>query len=104
VKKLINGKLYSTKTASCIGEWDNGIYGGDFRSCEEALYKTDKGAYFIHGEGGAMSKYAEPCGNNSVGGGSDIIAVTADEAFEWMQDKGLVDEALQEFPDRVEEA
>jgi len=104
MKKLISGKLYNTETADVIGSWDNGIYGNDFRSCEETLYKTKKGAYFLHGEGGAMSKYSEPCGNNSVSGGSDISAMTAEEAFEWLQEKDLADEAEKEFPDKVEEA
>jgi len=104
MKKLINGKLYDTHTANSIAEWDNGISSSDFKACNETLYKTNKGAYFLHGEGGALTKYAKPCGGNSKCGGSDIIALTTDEAFEWMQDKELVDEALKEFPDKIEEA
>ena len=104
MKKIINSKKYDTQTADVIHEWDNGIYGNDFRSCEETLYKTKNGAYFLHGQGGAMSKYAEPCGNNSVGGGSDIIPMEKEEAFQWLCEHDGEDPAEVEFPDMIQEA
>src|SRR3990172_2422569 len=69
MKKVIDGKIYNTETAELLHEWDNGMYGNDFGRCEEALYRTKKGAYFIAGEGGAMSRYARSCGSNSTCGG-----------------------------------
>ena len=53
MKKVINGKIYNTETATLIHQWDNGRR-GDFSSCEEDLYRTKKGAFFIHGEGGNL--------------------------------------------------
>ena len=97
MKKIINGRMYDTETAEKIEEWDNGIYGNDFRSCEETLYKKTKGEYFIYGSGGALSKYSIPCGNNSSSGSCDIIPLTEDEAKIWMEEKGDPDAYTEEF-------
>ena len=83
MKKIVNGKRYDTEKAQWIGGWDNGCYTSDFKFCEEVLYKTPKGAYFLAGSGGPLSKYSKPCGTNSVCGGSDIIPLTKDEAAVW---------------------
>ena len=95
MKKVINGKLYNTETAKLLHEWDNGIYGNDFRSCEESLYKTKNGAYFVAGSGGPMSIYAEVHGN-STSGGSNIEVLTESEAITWLEEYGGI-EALEEF-------
>ena len=96
MKKIINGRMYDTETAEKIEEWDNGMYGNDFRACEETLYKKKTGEYFIHGSGGALSKYAVSCGNGSTGS-SDIIPLTKDRAKTWMEEKGDPDAYTKEF-------
>ena len=96
MKKIINGRMYDTETAEKIEEWDNGMYGNDFRACEETLYKKKTGEYFIYGHGGALSKYSISCGNGSTGS-SDIIPLTEDEAKNWMETKGDPDVYLEEF-------
>ena len=103
MKKVINGKLYNTKTAEIIYEWDNGIYGNDFRSCEETLYKTKKGAYFIAGSGGAMSKYAVTYGN-STSGSSNLEVISEKEAIRWLEKNDGVEELEKFFGDQIEEA
>ena len=97
MKKIINGRMYNTETAGKIQEWDNGIYGNDFRSCEETLYKKTKGEYFIYGSGGALSKYSVPCGNNGSTGSSDITPVTKDQAKIWMENYGTPANYIKEF-------
>lgn len=89
MKKVINGKVYNTETATRIANWDNGIYGSDFNACEETLYLTAKGTYFVHGEGGAMSRWAKPCGSNGRCGGSGIEVLSQAEALEWCEDHGV---------------
>lgn len=84
MKKIIAGKLYDTETAKEIGYWDNGIYGNDFRACEETLYLKKTGEYFLHGEGGPLSKYAVYHGNNTSGS-ERIFPFTYDEAKEWAE-------------------
>lgn len=96
MRKVINGKTYNTETSKHVGNWDNGIYGNDFRSCEEDLYKNTKGAYFLVGEGGAMSKYSVSHGN-STSGGTELIPMTAEEAQEWAEGHLTADEYEAEF-------
>jgi hypothetical protein len=104
MKKIIEGKRYNTETAEKIHAWDNGHYGGDFKACEETLYKTKNGSYFIHGSGGPMSPYAKPVGNNAVGYGSDIIPMSKEEAFEWLTGHDGEEAAEEEFPDMIQDA
>ena len=97
MKKIINGRMYNTETAYKIQEWDNGMYGNDFRGCEETLYKKKTGEYFIYGSGGALSKYSISCGNNSCSGSSDIIPLQKNEARIWMETQGDPDSYIKEF-------
>lgn len=102
MKKVIDGKVYNTETAEEIHSWDNGFYGSDFKQCEETLYRTKKGAFFLHGHGGPMSKYAVSCGNG-YSGSSDIEVMTNEEAREWLEEKNAIDELEKLFPDYLEE-
>ena len=96
MRKVINGRTYNTATSKRIGSWDNGIYGSDFRSCEEDLYKNTKGAYFMVGEGGPMSKYSV-CHGNETSGGRELIPMTATEAQEWADGHLTAEEYEAEF-------
>lgn len=103
MKKIIKGKLYNTETAESIAVWSNGHFPSDFRHCEESLYKTKKGAWFIAGSGGAMSKYGRSYGN-STGGGEGIQPLTAEEAKAWLEEKDFTAELEEHFSDQIEEA
>ena len=58
MKKIINYKKYDTETATEIGAWSQGI-AGTFEYVHESLFRKNNGEYFLHGEGGAASKYQE---------------------------------------------
>lgn len=103
MKRIINGKMYNTETAELIHEWDNGSYGSDFRSCEESLYKTKKGAYFTAGSGGPMSKYAEHHGN-STSGGEGIEILSEKEAMVWLEEHDGTEALEKYFPEKIEDA
>jgi len=47
MKKIINGKLYNTETATCLGSWSNGHDVGDFTYCEESFI-PDKVRQLLH--------------------------------------------------------
>ena len=102
MKRVINGKMYNTETAELIHESDNGIYGNDFRQCEESLYKTKNGAYFIAGSGGPMSKYAESSGN-TTSGGHGIEVLTEPEALAWLEQNDGTEAIEEYFPDKITE-
>lgn len=103
MKKIINHKLYNTETAELIGEYGNDAPRSDFSHFSECLYKTKKGSYFLYGEGGPMSKYATPCGQNEVSGGEEIHPMTADEAMTWAENHLDADDFMEAFGE-VEEA
>lgn len=96
MRKIINGKMYNTETAKKVGERSCG-YVGDFRYFSESLYRKRTGEYFLHGEGGPMSKYAESCGQNQWQGGASIIPVTQQDAREWAEKHLSVEEYIDEF-------
>lgn len=103
MKQIIEGKAYNTETAKLIGSHDNGHYSNDFRQKSEALYKTAKGNFFLHGEGGAMTEYGEDCGN-SRGSGSKLIPMSEHAAFEWAQLHLAADTIEECFSQYIEEA
>lgn len=86
MKKIINGKLYDTETAKCVGSWSNGGGWRDFSHCEESLYRKRTGEFFLFGEGGPMTKYAKSQGQNSWSGGEEIIPLSAAKAREWAEE------------------
>ncbi|WP_305044510.1 hypothetical protein [Geoalkalibacter sp.] len=104
MKKIIEGKRYNPATAESLAVWENRHPRSDFKWCREVLYRTPKGALFLHGKGGAMSPYSEPVGNNGRGGGEDIRPMTQTEALQWMEERGLADEIERHFPDAIEDA
>ena len=84
MKKVINGRLYNTDTATCLGGYSFSST-RDFRYIEEYLYRTKRGSYFLHGEGGPLTKYREQVGQNEWGYGEDILPLTEEEAREWAE-------------------
>lgn len=85
MKKIINGKKYDTDTATLIGEHSNGGGWRDFQHYEEELYQKKTGEFFLHGEGGPMTRYGVQVEMNSRSGGEKIIPLERDEAMEWVE-------------------
>lgn len=104
MRRVIDGKIYDTKTADCIAEWENQYYRNDFHFCEESLYRTKRGNWFLAGGGGPMSKYARSAGQNSWTGGEGLESLTSDEARQWLEEKGFTEELEEHFKDVLEEA
>lgn len=101
MKKIINGRLYSTETARELGaNWSGNR--SDFRWYCETLYQKKTGEFFLFGEGGAMSGYACKVSDNSWGAGETIIPLTPDEARNWAEKNLTVEEYVAIFGD-VEE-
>ncbi len=104
-KRVVDRKVYDTDTAELVHEYWNGYSSRDFKCISEQLYKTPKGNFFLLGAGGAMTKYAVDCGNNSRSGSSDnIIPLTKEEAIEWLETHDGSEKILELFPEEVEEA
>lgn len=97
MKKIINGKVYNTETAQEAGSWSNHLSVRDFSRCDETLYRKRTGEFFLHGEGGPMTKYAEPGNGNMRGPGETIRPLSFDEAREWAEEKLSAEEYEQIF-------
>jgi len=95
MKKIIDGKTYNTQTADRIANWSNGLGSRDFRNCDETLYKTKKGAWFIYGFGGAMSRWSDSDGNTSWAS-SNIIVLNENEALKWCERHDISTEIIEE--------
>lgn len=85
MKKIINGKLYNTDTAKRLGEWVNDIT-DNLNWVSETLYQKQRGEFFLHGEGGPRSKYAESIGQGNWSSGEKIIPLSYDAAQEWAEE------------------
>lgn len=86
MKKIINGKRYDTETAEEIGFWSTERSVTDFSYCEETLYRKRTGEFFIHGGGGARTKYAKE-EYGMYGWGEAIVPLTEGEAKTWVEQK-----------------
>ena len=103
MKKIIDGKTYNTKTAIEIADYSNGLSVSDFGHVKETLYVTKKGAYFLAGSGGAMTKYAKTIGNMMCDG-EGIEPLTEKEALVWLESHDETDAIERYFSDMIEDA
>lgn len=97
MKKIINGKKYDTETAKEIASWSDGLSWRDFHHVVETLYMKKTGEFFLFGEGGPATKYAESTGQNSWTGSSKIIPLSWEAARQWAEDNLDADEYEQIF-------
>jgi hypothetical protein len=103
MKKIIEGRVYNTDTAELVGEWANTYNTGDFNFCIENLYRKKTGEFFIHGRGGAMSKYAVSAGSNTMSGSEQIKPISFEYAKQWAEEKLTADEYEKLFGEVVED-
>ncbi|WP_046864740.1 hypothetical protein [Microvirga massiliensis] len=104
MKKIIDGKRYDTDTATHIANYNNGLSGSDFWWVDEDLYRTPRGNWFVHGAGGAMTRWSVSVGQNSYSGGEGIIPLGSVEAREWCEEHGFVSVLETHFSDQLIDA
>ena len=92
MKKIINGRKYDTETAQELGHYSNYGSWNDFNHFEETLYQKRNGEFFLFGEGGPMTSYRVPEGQNGWTGGRQIIPISEDKARKWAEKYLEVDE------------
>lgn len=102
--RIIDGRRYNTETATRVAKFNNGLGQSDFHYVWEDLFLSPGGRWFLVGEGGALSVYAENCGNNSTCGGEQWRVLTPDEAFEWLQAHNETRALEIHFADRIQDA
>lgn len=92
MKKIINGKVYDTDTARELGIWTNTWDHRSWTYEHESLYVKRTGEYFLFGEGGPQTKYAESTSDNHWRGGEKIIPLSPEKAREWAGERLSADE------------
>jgi hypothetical protein len=102
-RKVINRMVYDTNTATAVASWDNDLPDSDFKACSETIYRTANGRWFLHGQGGAASRWAKGEGGRSWAS-EDIIALTDDEALEWLAAHDKTEAAVKYFRTIVTDA
>ncbi len=102
MKKIINKKLYDTSTATCIAEYSGPARVSDFSFYRETLYRKRTGEYFIHGEGGARSRYAS-YEYGLMSWGEQILPLTYDTARDWAEHHMDADAYQDEFGPAAED-
>jgi hypothetical protein len=97
MKRIMDGKMYDTETAKVVAtSYAVGVARNDFRYYEEELHLKKTGEYFLYGEGGPMSRYAQSCGDGYESG-SGIIPLTEAEAKKWAEQRLDADEYIAIF-------
>lgn len=105
MKHIINGKRYDTQAPLTkeIASWSNGFGVSDFRGCTETLYRTGRGAFFLYGKGGPMTRWSRSYGTMHTDG-SGIMPLSRQEAQAWCETHHQ-NEALETyFPEYIEDA
>ena len=103
MNKIINGKVYNTDTARKIGTWSNGADRTDFSWVEESLYQKKTGEFFLHGQGGPDTRYAQQLEASHWAGGETISLVSYDSARQWADDHLTADQYQAVFGEVAED-
>lgn len=93
VKRVIDGRVYDTATASCVSYVESSLVCDDFGWWEEYLCITRKGKWFTAGCGNYSSRY---------GSGPPIRPLSDTEARQWLEAHEKTNAILAHFD--VEEA
>ena len=104
MRKVIEGKVYDTETAEQVGS-DSYSHYGEFQYWCDELFHTEKGNWFLYGEGGEKFSYARTVEQNASNGGNDITPLTKKEALGWLEVHNPDADAIEEyFADVVDDA
>jgi hypothetical protein len=104
MKRVIDGKIFDTNTATVVCELACSCESSsDFSSHTTVLYRTRRGRFFIAGEGGPNSMWARSEGNTREWG-EGLRPVSEQEARQYMEDAGCDAEQFLAVGLAVEEA
>ena len=84
MRKKINGSRYDTDTAKKMAHWESDQDYTSFTHCEETLYHTKAGKWFIHGTGNAATVYAVRRGDGWTAPGEKIVPLSEEVARSWV--------------------
>jgi hypothetical protein len=101
--RIVNGKRYNTETAKLLCNISSGGFSrSDFSYDNTDLYVTKNGNFFLAGEGGARSRWAQSYGQNGSQGGSGLRPIDKNDARSLLEQYGVAAQVEEHFD--VEEA
>jgi hypothetical protein len=86
--KVINGKTYRSHTAQLIVTVPSYFPQTDNKWHDTRLYRNQRGAYFLAGEGGSLSRWKKITPRGAIPG-DGIEPLSKDEALAYAKDGGL---------------
>lgn len=103
MRQVINGRVFDTATATeiCSKHYRGGR--SDFQWHETTLYKSPRGAFFLAGRGGPMSRWARAVDGGGRSSGDGIQLLTEAEARAFMEAAGCEPEDFERAGLAVEE-
>ena len=104
MKAIVNGLIYDTEDAHHIGDGGTEAPVNDFRHSSEALYRTEAGRFFLAGEGGPKTRWAETLPDGARKEGSGIIPLSEAEALSWAEANLSPDTLIKVFGAQIERA
>lgn len=97
MKRIINGKMYDTDTATLVADYEPD-YDNSWDECwHQILYITQTKEWFLYGEGNPWSQDSIFVSDNSFNDSSAIEPFTSEQAKEWLADRNFVDEYINYF-------
>lgn len=85
MNKIIWGKLYDTEKADLLISAWNWLSWSDFRYFSEDLYITKKWNFFIHWEGGPLTKYVVESWSRR-NWSEDIFVLDKKDVLNWLEE------------------
>lgn len=102
MKQVIDRKLYDTDAAEQIAQHAPITDKSDLYYLIETLYRTSDGEYFLHGDGGAATKWSKEV-TDGRSAGEKIKSLTDEEALDWCEERCIDGEiVVEEFADHLE--
>ncbi len=103
MNKVIRGKRYNTDTARLVGAWEANEPKDSDLWLREELYQKRGGEFFVVGQGGSMTEYAQFSVNGTDKPGVELRPITPDEASSWAEDHLTGDEYEEIFGEVAED-
>lgn len=95
MRRVVDGRMYDTEMAERVCGIDIGSR-SDFRYEDTTLYRTKKGAFFLAGEGGPLSRWGRRVDGGKAGG-KGILPVDTAIALAFAEEAELDADRFTEF-------